>query len=293
MNVDKMVLPYPVLGIRDDIMPLPEIDVKPVRDNGSEYIFDIELNVNNEDIEELIRRGDAEYVCEIECPRTFLRMCVRNEQPFFRIKIDKQNVAKVISFQVTVTVKKAISDYINKNFHEDYSGYRFNLEPGDLLAVFSTFQYDAEIEYSRLRAVGAFMEIVLNDRDEETRVEIKHDKIQIYLPQSMYDDYLNRLVYDMRLSSIIHASLVFNALLEALYNFKKSLEEGWLWARTLAYRFKTEENLKRFYDMENDELCDNGNIFEVAQTLLGKPYQRMFNCLIRITENDSLIDNEE
>ncbi len=287
MNLKNRMLPYPVLGISDDILPLPSMgQVNNSRENNT-YVFEWEVDVNNEDILSLIKWGMAEYVCEVECQRTFFRKCFKQKQPKFRIEIPIDAISARLEFEVTIVVKEEILGYTNKGFHEDYFGYTFNLEPGDLLCYIGSFYYDVDIDYDKLKAVGTFMKIEqANEGAESTSVFLSDDKICIRLPKPMFDEYRYGIGIDKKVASVIHSSLVFNALLQALYCYDEHLETQW--ARTLVYRVRTEKELEQFRSQdENGEIyIDKTDVYELAQTLLGDPYHRMFNCLDDLTKTD-------
>ena len=78
-----------------------------------------------------------------------------------------------------------------------------------------------------------------------------------------------------KFSSIIHASLVYNALLYALYNIDDYDDR--LWARTLKLRLQTEPRLKGL------DLEDPQDAPRIANELLGNPYKRMFDNIVAIS----------
>lgn len=288
MNINRMTLPYPILGVKDDILPPPSLTDVEAEQSRDKYIFKFSVLLNNEKIENLIKCDLANYVCEVECPKTFFRKGYIQHSPYFSITIPKSQLSGSITFEVTVTVTKQISQYENPGFHEDYKGYKFSLGAGDLLAYVKQFSYDADIRYDKLQAVGTFMEIKEGPVDSTTSVELGHDKIRILLPKSMFDFYRTNFGRNRHVSSVIHASLVFNALIEALYNAREY--KGMLWCRTILYRLKTESNLMRYYTDDEDLFLDE-DVFNIAQQLLGDPYKRMFVCLNELSNSDTTIDD--
>lgn len=282
MNVNNMTLPYPVMGINDDVLPLPSMDNNTLTQTDKNYIFEFDAICTNDEISKLIEDGYADFVCEVGCQRTFLRRCYCQVNPHFVIEIPKDSVSGTIEFELTITVKKPIANYTNKGFHADYMGYSFDLEPGDLLGFIASFVYDADIKYDKLQAVGSFMEI--NPAEiETTRIDLGGDKISIVLPMDLYQAYDLHVRQDKKITSVIHASLVFNALVQALYQIDEY--SGNLWARTIAYRIKTEERFKPFASEEEEGLLDKDKVFDLAQVLLGDPNRRMFTCLDSLTNN--------
>lgn len=279
MNLNNISLPYPVLGISDDITPtLPDNSVEvDLQDNFKSFTFDISLTFHNKDIQQLISDGKAEYTCEYECARTMLRRCEKSQEPHFHVEISRRSLNGRITFSCYVSVKEAIKNYSNKGFNEDYDGATFDMEPGDILVAFPLFHYDADIKYDKLQAAGSFMQIRESDLHDEVFFDISGDKIEILLPPPLYNLYCNPMVKGA--AAIIHSSLVMNALTYALMHIKPDGEENRLWGRTINYRLKNEEG----YSLS--DLDEPSNIPCLAQRLLKDPYKRLFNDILTRSSN--------
>lgn len=271
MNLNNITFPYPVLGSYDDIMPAPQNpDVRVFKDRDN-YSFDIGLSYNNPDIEWLVSDDYADYVCEVSCDMTRFRRCFKGKKLHFKIAIPRKSVAGRINFACTITVKKPIKGYTNKGFHPDYYGHVFDMEPGDLLGVFSQFFYYADIKYDKLKAVGTFMEICETE-DALPVTILDKDKIELRLPTQLYNDYKDNPSVNSK-ADILHASIVLNSLIYALCRIENFYHKKW--AEAIMYRINTEKELEEF--MEQDP-CE-WKVDKLAQILLGKPYERLFNYL--------------
>lgn len=284
MKLNNVSFPYPVLGIRDDVFPLLEencVQLEISSDIDS-YKIDITLTQNNKTIKDLISRGVAEYTCEIDCQKAFLRESVASKTPTFSFSIPRRKVNGRVYLNGFVTVKESIPEYSNPDFNEDYEGFTFDLEPGDILVGFPQSYFDADIKYDKLQAAGSFMVIREDVTIEETRFDIAGDKIEIVLPSEMYSMFKGGI--GDRNMEIIHSSMVFNALCFALYNIQENSET--LWARCINTRIDTEPELAKYKDL------DKLNIPSLAQALLGDPYKRLFEYLKSQCE-ESLIEEEE
>ncbi len=277
MNLNNITFPYPVLGSFDDILPVPAEPVVEVTSNKKNYHFSIKLSYNNEDIERLVKRDFADYVCEINCEMTRYRRCYKGKSLNFEIDIPRREVAGRILFSCTITVKSTIMGYVNSGFHSDYAGHSFNMEPGDLLGMFAPFYYFADIKYDKLKAVGTFMEIVPTE-DELPSTILDKDKIELRLPQVLYDQYRNNPEVNSK-PDILHASLVLNSLIYALCRIENYSNKKW--AQTIEYRIENEGELQEF----RGQFPEDWRVDKLSQILLGKPYERLFNFLIR--ENDT------
>lgn len=280
MKTNSISFPYPVLGLSDDILPsLPEDCI--VVENSSDiqnYYFDIILNYNNTDIEKLIRDGYAEYTCEVDCVKTLLRKSYPFKDPTFRITLPRKSVNGRVEFSCYISVKQHINSYVNNGFNEDYFGFSFNMEPGDILAVFPNFHYDVDIKYDKLQAASSFM-VIREGIDEITKFNFSGNRIEILLPPQQFQIYQNGV--GNKYAEIIHSSLAFNALTCALYSINNYKETTW--AKTILYRLATEEELIAFAPEDPDSDATLEDVPELATILLKDPYNRMLNYLNSFT----------
>lgn len=274
MKISNISLPYPVLGIQDDIRPeLPDdcITICFDEDKSSHtFRFRIDLKFDNSKIEKLLAEGKAEYSCEYECPRSMLRVCLKSSKPHFDFNIPNEYIAGRLNISCFVSVKALIPNYTNIGFHEDYSNCSFYLEPGDILVAFPAYTYDADIDYDKLQSVGAFMQIRSSEDRKDVFFDLSGDRIMIVLPQRLFNLWNNPCVSRSETATTF---LALNALTYALVNIEKY--DDTLWARTIKYRLETEPEFQG-YDLDED-------ILSIAQAFLKDPYSRLFNKII----NDS------
>lgn len=121
-------LPYPVLGIYDDVYPLLKEGCIQMADpvkTETDYRFNIKLNQGNKDITRLVEEGKALYACEVTCKKTFMRLCFKSATPEFEITLGRKDVNGRIDFQCFIAVTGQLLGYTNKDFHEDYHGFSF------------------------------------------------------------------------------------------------------------------------------------------------------------------------
>lgn len=280
MNLNNITFPYPILGSYDDFVSAPCKMDPDLKTDNSNYYFDIKLSYENEEISKLVEDDFADYVCEVTCAVTRYRRCYKGKDLHFTITVPRRDVGEDIYFTCTITAKKNIPNYSNSQFHSDYKGHSFNLEAGDLLAIFPQFKYTADIKYDKLKAVGTFMEIRMTEEHTPSIWFNKGDKIILDLPKELYEEYEHKPQINKQ-AEILHSSLVMNALIYALCNIGECKDRKW--ARTILYRIETEEELAEFKDIQPDEW----KVDKLAYILLGNPYERMFTYLLnqsQITE---------
>ena len=138
MRTENVSLPYPVLGISDDIRPTLEEtgcsdpSIK-LTEEGSSFRISVTLNLDNSDILNYIQDGSAEYTVEVSCKTTMFRKSITSSIPSFSFLIEKKLLNGKLEFECYVIAKKDIFDYKNAGLNSDYEGHVINLHKGDLL----------------------------------------------------------------------------------------------------------------------------------------------------------------
>lgn len=275
MKINNISLPYPVLGNSDDIKPLlpdDDIDVK-VSADAENYYFIVTLHQENPDITEQISLGNAEYTCEVTCPRTYLRRCYCSAEPKIEFSLSRREVFGRIEFSSYVTVAKPIPAYRNSQQNEDYGDATFDMEPGDILCAFRTASWNASLKYDKLYAAGSFMVVLNGGKDcPTTWFDAMSDTIKVYLPEELFSQF-KVLCNDQNFNELFHASIVFNALFKTLSEYKETRHGNFQWAEAIKYRIHNEPELQDF------DIADRSKAYELAQALLQDPYKRLFNHL--------------
>lgn len=280
MKYKNVSLPYPVLGIHDDVYPLLEEGCvqmdNPIK-TATEYHFGISLTQRNRDITALVAAGKAEYACEVTCKDTYLRRCWHSSAPHFDITIGRKEVCGHIDFQCFIAAKVDIPNYTNSDFNEDYYGFSFDLEVGDMLAVFPLAWWNTEIKFDKLYAAGSFMQIVeAADGIDKTWFNLEEQRIMIEMPHDLFAQYLR---IGNSFPEVIHSSLVHNALVYALSNLGEYQDKGKLWADSLMARIADDPLLQQY------DLSDMAQVYKVADILLQDPYKRLLDSLEKIADN--------
>ena len=280
MKYKNVSLPYPVLGIHDDVYPLLEEGCVQMDDpikTTTEYHFGISLTQRNRDITALVAAGKAEYACEVTCKDTFLRRCWHSSTPRFDITIGRKEVCGHIDFQCFIAAKVDIPDYTNSDFNEDYYGFSFDLEVGDMLAVFPLAWWNTEIKFDKLYAAGSFMQIVeAADGIDKTWFNLEEQRIMIEMPHDLFVQYQR---IGNSFPEVIHSSLVHNALIYALSSLGEYQDKGKLWADSLMARIADDPLLQQY------DLSDMAQVYKVADILLQDPYKRLLDSLEKIADS--------
>ncbi len=287
MKFNGVSFPHPVLGLGDAINGIAHLNPEPeIISSVDNYFINIICEHDNNELNDLVNSGQAEYFCEATCSDTLFREMVTSNSNKLLMEIPKKQVKGKIIFTCVLVSKSLILNYQNSRSHTDYSDYKFDIEKGDILAMFGEFQFNADIKYEKLKAVSSFMDVVLNDDDKAiyVNVDLNKSKIEVQLPLNDYTLFASDIISkEPKFVSIFHSSIVLNSLLIALYNFESY--KDMLWAKVIEYRLK---NDKMFEDISIEE---KENIPEIAQRLLGNPFRRLISELQLIVESPN--SNEE
>ena len=284
MKSKNLVLPHPVLGQGDDINGISGFRGEPsIKISEDSYDIEFEIIVENGTILDLVNADKAIYCCEVLCPGTLYREIYYSSSLRFKFEIPRTFLKNRVDFQAKCIATKSILNYNNPAFHADFEGFMFDLEKADVIATFGTFNFNADIQYNKLKAASTFMQIVPNEPGRQmTEYVLDDSKIQIKLPPELYEKYKffgNRREF----APIIHASLVQTALTIALFNFKEHVERGDIWALSILHRLENEPELNN-----GSGQIDNSKVPEIVQKLLGNPNERMIIQLEKLSSRGEI-----
>ena len=277
MSQNNLAYPYPVLtAYSDDVQPAlvaQNVQVGEMQVINNDYVLPLTLILEDQQLLQLIAEEKAEYMFDVNCPASLYRRCINSKHNEVDIVFPFKRVSGVAKIRPYVIAKTAFT-YQNPAFHPDYGNESFEIEEGDVLAIFNVVTYDFEINYNQLKAFSSIMFIRKADDENEKDIRYLMDepKIVIILPVDKFAKY-NQFKADPQYTSAVHASLAQNALLAVLMQTNWDDEDAQepLWKRTIRYRVTHEEELIPYNDLTNQE-----NLVIIAQKLLGDPIQRMF-----------------
>lgn len=254
-------------GLHDDCIRLSESE-----SDTYNYGFKLSLKFDNETIQSLINEGKAVYTCVADCAKTSYNHCFSGNTSEMEFTIPRRSVNGRVNLQCYVTAVSEIHDYDNPGKHEDFDGFTFNVQPGEILVAFPPAKFDTDLRSDILHVAGTYMEIRKDDRATETTYRLDTQKIGIILPTALYDIYRSRI--GEQNVQIIHSSLAFNALTCALYNLDDMRDRDLLWVRCILARINEDEKFSVYR-----EKIEKSDIPKLAQDLLGNPYQRLFDFI--------------
>lgn len=277
MKFNNISFPHPVLGLDDTVSGNIDFSDEVFSEKGR-YKIKFQLNQNNHDINLLLQEDKVEYFCEVTCTNTLYREIFTSSDSNIAFELPKKYVKGKVEFTCLLISKIAIPKYVNADAHSDYDGFDFDIEKGDVLAVFGKSSFNADIRYERLKAVSQILVVKPTKDFDIVNVDLEEPKITVEIPEEDYENFASNYSDDEKYIPLFHSSIVLNALLVALYNIKKYNKDKF-WAEAIMYRIENEKDT-----FQNLSIDEPENIPEIAQRLLGKPFSRLFTGLDNLEE---------
>ena len=274
MDIKYKLYPYPVLSyFSDDYCNCSFETAVDAEKDGYALKITCLGETDNQELAEIIAAGKASYVYHFECAQTGFREILSTSQNEAIRAIPDKKLNGRLQICPFIVATMDIFGYVNESFHEDYKGFKFDIESGCVLAIGKQVNFDIEKEISDLANTPSVFSIVKNSDDsvQEMLVDIHQNKIIIKLPEA---DYLNlrSIRNNFGVQPVLNSLTVVPALLYALEEvaLKNPVERDdfstYAWYRAVRKAL----NQKFLCDIESEEFSEQ-NMLRLAQRLINTP----------------------
>ena len=256
-------LPYPVLGNGNDItqeLPVDSVVIESI-ENKDSFDFVIKLKHGNEDIQQLIEDGFAQYCCEVCCVRTMFRKSFLSPTPEIKFQVKKKEIFFKLDIKPSVIVTKYIPSYKNSLQHPDYGDVAFEMEVGDFLAIFDYYHFSVEVYNEKTLSNGSIFKVFKTTERNSSWVDYSGDYIKLYLPSDSFEIF-RKINSNKNARNDIRASIILPYLSHALYMYEESKHGNLRWAITIKDKISTDEHLRTF------DINDKSTVLSLVQVLL-------------------------
>lgn len=280
MSGENFSFPYPILGNGDDVSGDFRWEAS-IKLSRQQVVISAAITLDNADLNQLIEQGKAQYVIQIQCPLTFYRETFVQDQPKFEIDLPAALFRGNVELAPYVVAKRAIESYAPKSAHKDYRGISFPVSDGGILATgpIAYFLADKEFMGSK-RRLRSIMEFVRHTREGATpEIRLGGARIEVHLNSDDWSTYQD-VKGSPHARNIIHAAIVFPALLHALENIDNEAYEGAAWRDRLRVLLK-------------EKGVDPEESFEAAMALLRNPISRGLSGLQGLFDSDGEPDDDD
>ena len=276
--------PHPVLGINHGVMPDLEDDalqLVSVYETEDTYVYTFALKQYNTQIARYIEEKRAEYICEVDCVKTFYKDTIRSFDPELKVELKKSSVVGHVDFYFYVVTKCAFPKYTNR-FNDDYRNLEtgempsFNLDTGAVLVAFGKHSDDITTRFNNKPDLRSFIQVVKRqDNEKNVEITLTDDTINIELPVDMFTLFLSYNQKDYR--GIFYTSLVFNALVKGILNIEK--KDGATWADSI--KALMELSPDKYKGLSLEEPADAVDIATqmLTNNAYGSPYDLLFDSI--------------
>ena len=265
--------PYPIWGWKDDYKSTindEDILITEISDKDN-FVYELELRAQNEDIKKLIEQGKAIYACVGICQTTFHHYYFTSENAKFTIAIPRKEVNNKIELKWMVLTKEAIPDYQSSLLNDDYQGVA-TFPLGAMIGYITSYEINASI-CNELRSLDEIFVVVKNIESNDIRYSFDERKIKVKLPESQLEIFNN---YGGKYPAIMHSTIVYQALVLAITKLKDEDDlKDWVYILKQYIDVMDSENIP-----STDEAGDEGytleQAMEIANYILQDPVIRMF-----------------
>ena len=268
MKLKADLFPYPVLT--------PELD--DYIDNTSFEVSNLEAHiessdlvsircmfvVHNKQLQRLLEDKKLVYALHLEGEASSYRKLITTsaENPFLNVSIKNDVLPKKLFVNCLILANTTIKNYRNETFNSLYYDETYvvdTLYKGDIVAFLPTQTFEFDVYNEALGQDSIFT--ISKHNEPYMGLELTGDKIEIILPQNMFNTYKTwGNVRDKK--SLFISSIIMPALIEALgeiSNERVSPELQWV------------SSITDILEHENIDL-GNQSLFVVAQKLLQQPF---------------------
>lgn len=270
---ESATYPYPIWGIHNSFIgDRPIAGEREMKANNETNTLDISYKVlaHNTGIDKLICDNHAKYQYIVECPQTYFLLHGESTDEAFVINVPFDKVYNRITVRIIVVAVEEITgcDYLDVD--EIYGGL-VDYPKGAVVAYLDEFAIPLQ-QMNNTSDLSKIVTIMSTDVHSVQNV-FSSKRIVIKIPIA-YDQRYNN-VADL-CPGVIEASLVFNALIQAVYRLREEVDETKDWVFYLRQFVKEcQENEIISNDDENMEL-ELDDIYTVVEHLLDGP---QFNAL--------------
>lgn len=244
MKVKARNFPHPVLNpVSDDFQKgyFKGNILEQVEENDM-LEFSISLDLNNTELQDLIQSKKASFNIHFECISTMQRLTFSESKLVFKISIAKELLNKKVDVNFFILADQKIENYTNIDVHPDYTGVRFRIQKGDILA-FSESQ-TIHIEKQPISNTNSIFKVskATDPKAPSMNVDFTDNQIEITLPEISYEKVGHLQAFGNDCNKILIAMLYLPALIDTLFNVQDMAKENELdlenissldWYRTL------------------------------------------------------------
>ena len=204
--------------------------------NGTKIEVDLQFRLTSEYLGGLIERGNAQYVIEISCPKTFTRhtQCIGREE---KVVLEAGDYAEEMFITPLIASTKSLEGFLSREHASEWREYRpkgFDIPEAGILAIGNVVRVTIEET-----GVNSVIDLTANQHLDEGifHIELEEERIKIHV--SPQDKERIEALRQRRNSgdtgfSGLFPSLYLSAVSEALRQLRDYQNTRWAFAIRIA-----------------------------------------------------------
>lgn len=276
MQIGNKLFPYPTLnrvGKRSCFKETTYSFVCDDYNDGKNYVLEnAHININNENLEKLIKDEILGVGMIIECSSTVFRKMYELSLEPKTIKINMGDLRDKVVISCYIYAKQDIENFTNNDFLDDYNGYKFKIDKNDIIAIDDGFTTMIDYDESIDKKVSSIFQVIRDKNAETMVIENKAKNIVICLPEKEFN-YYDTLRKNDIFQNIFFSMLAIPALTNCLQEFQDNINAGkydldsieldYIWFSSVKKAYKNLVNTEL-----TEEVFNNINIPALSQKLL-------------------------
>lgn len=203
MHIGNRIFPYPVLNRNEalsDYIPESSFMVKfdvdengaPIVQNGEVVFKNLHYTLTDVSLTSLIEQGKLKGAFVVECSASVYRSRFDISSTPYDLHVSAHEINGNVVASCYLYAAEDITDFRSSGFISEYSGYTFDIDKFDILAVDDGFKFKIDLDPSEDDKVSSIFTVVKKeDGGDIMSYEYNDKKIIIYLPSVFFDDYDN------------------------------------------------------------------------------------------------------
>lgn len=282
MEIRERLYPYPVLApFTDDYRDSYFETAFDLQRDGYDLCLHVLSELKNDELQVLLLEEKVSYVYHIECAQTGYRIAVSTNRNTVDYKIVDNKVSGRLQVCSFIIANEDFPDYTNQALHEDYSGFTFVIDEGNIMAVGSQASFEIEKTLSDLSNVPSVIVIIKNpDEDAEGMlVETNQSKLVIKIPQNDFSNYRN-LSKEVGAKTILRSLVIVPAIAHALNEIAKRDSSERYEYSSYSWYLAIKKNLSTTFglNVEDDDFAEL-DMLHLAQKILDSPVGKALSTL--------------
>lgn len=295
MEIKYKLYPYPVLAFySDDYIDSSFETSIDSKINGYNIQIDFSTELKNDELANLISHNMAKITYHLECSQTGFRKIIQTADSNSSYLVSNKDVCGKLQICTFLVATQDNPEYTNKNFNQDYRGFKFFIETGCIMAVGKQFNIDVEKEINDLANIPSIFSIIKNTDPLASGMFVEYDRKKIVIKLQEKDYYnFKSISEETNIRPALNSIVVIPALLYVLEEVKmRPANERFEYDSLGWYRAIKKALMKRFScDIESEEFNEK-NMLVLAQQLINTPVSDALLALSSTYGND-MEDDEE